>query len=162
MTDPEFSLKVSLVMRPCDGTSGLVRGNRRKAVFAFKGLFTEGICPYPLLGSGLLSRISEVRGKSKLAAHTPIFANKIAGRKSPNPGPSRQVPFFLPHFRVHLSIMCGGLWNLRKRRPFSIKRIVPRGASGARLFWLNYSILNAHRAQFSMTIRTIFKWASTG
>ena len=29
-------------MRPCDGTSGLVRGNRRKAVFAFKWLFTEG------------------------------------------------------------------------------------------------------------------------
>lgn len=25
------------MMRPCDGTSGLVRGNRRKAVFAFKG-----------------------------------------------------------------------------------------------------------------------------
>lgn len=25
--------------RPCDGTSGLLRGNRRKAVFAFKGLF---------------------------------------------------------------------------------------------------------------------------
>lgn len=92
--DPELSLKVSLVMRPCDGMSGLVRGNRRKAVFVFKGLFTEGICPYPLLGSGLLSRISEVRGKSKLAAHTPIFANKIAGRNSPNLGPSRQVPFF--------------------------------------------------------------------
>lgn len=92
--DPELSLKVSLVMRPCDGMSGLVRGNRRKAVFVFKGLFTEGICPYPLLGSGLLSRISEVRGKSKLAAHTPIFANKSAGRKSPNLGPSRQVPFF--------------------------------------------------------------------
>lgn len=50
-------------MRPCDDTFGLVRGNRRKAVFAFKGLFTEGICPYSLLGSGLLSRISEVRGK---------------------------------------------------------------------------------------------------
>lgn len=35
--DPELSLKVSLVMRPCDGMSGLVRGNRRKAVFAFMG-----------------------------------------------------------------------------------------------------------------------------
>lgn len=32
-------LKVPTVKRPCDGTSGLVRGNRRKAVFAFKGLF---------------------------------------------------------------------------------------------------------------------------
>lgn len=30
---------VPTVMRPCDGTSGLVRGNRRKAVFAFKGCF---------------------------------------------------------------------------------------------------------------------------
>lgn len=37
LTDPEFPLKVIDVMRPCDGTSGLVRGNRRKAVFAFKG-----------------------------------------------------------------------------------------------------------------------------
>lgn len=31
-----------IVMGPCDGTSGLVRGNRRKAVFAFKGLFPSG------------------------------------------------------------------------------------------------------------------------
>ena len=38
LTNPEFSLKVIVVMRPCDGTSGLVRGNRRKAVFAFKTL----------------------------------------------------------------------------------------------------------------------------
>lgn len=94
LTDPELSLKVSLVMRPCDGMSGLVRGNRRKAVFAFKGLFTEGICPYPLLGSGLLSRISEVRGKSKLAEHTPIFANNTAGRKVSNLGFGRQVSVF--------------------------------------------------------------------
>lgn len=94
LTDLEFFLKVNLVMRPCDGTSGLVHGNRRKAVFAFKGLFTEGTCPYSLLGSGFLSRISEVRGKSKLAVHTPIFANKIAGRKSLKPGSGRQVSFF--------------------------------------------------------------------
>lgn len=37
LTDPEFSLKAIIVMRPCDGTSGLVRRKRRKAVFAFKG-----------------------------------------------------------------------------------------------------------------------------
>lgn len=30
------------MMRPCDGTSGLVRGNRRKAVFAFKRAVSEG------------------------------------------------------------------------------------------------------------------------
>ena len=35
-------LKVPTVMRPCDGTSGLVRGNRRKAVFSFKRLFSSG------------------------------------------------------------------------------------------------------------------------
>lgn len=29
------------LMRPCDGTSGLVRGNRRKAVFAFKGAVSQ-------------------------------------------------------------------------------------------------------------------------
>ena len=94
LTDPEFFLKVSLVMRPCDGTSGLVRGNRRKAVFAFKGLFTEGHLSVFASDSGFLSRISEMRGKSKLAEHTPIFANKIAGRKSPKPGSGRQVSFF--------------------------------------------------------------------
>lgn len=53
LTDPEFSLKVSLVMRPCDGTSGLVRGNRRKAVFAFKG--SNWINHLNLLMSRLLS-----------------------------------------------------------------------------------------------------------
>lgn len=39
--DRAFPYSPSL-MRPCDGTSGLVRGNRRKAVFAFKGLFSKG------------------------------------------------------------------------------------------------------------------------
>lgn len=34
-------LRVRIVMRPCDGTSGLVRGNRRKAVFVFKVLVEE-------------------------------------------------------------------------------------------------------------------------
>lgn len=50
---PEFSFKVIAVMRPCDGTSGLVRGNRRKAVFAFKG--SNWINHLNLLMSRLLS-----------------------------------------------------------------------------------------------------------
>lgn len=37
LTGTGLFLTVPTVMRPCDGTSGLVRGNRRKAVFAFKG-----------------------------------------------------------------------------------------------------------------------------
>lgn len=39
LTGTGLFLTVPAVMRPCDGTSGLVRGNRRKAVFAFKGCF---------------------------------------------------------------------------------------------------------------------------
>ena len=81
-------------MRPCDDTFGLVRGNRRKAVFAFKGLFIEGHLSVFASGRRVLPRISEVRGKSKLAAHTPIFANKTAGRRSPKPGSGRQTSFF--------------------------------------------------------------------
>lgn len=39
LTGTGLFLTVPTVMRPCDGTSGLVRGNRRKAVFAFKAVF---------------------------------------------------------------------------------------------------------------------------
>lgn len=39
LTGTGLFLTVPTVMRPCDGTSGLVRGNRQKAVFAFKGCF---------------------------------------------------------------------------------------------------------------------------
>lgn len=39
LTGIGLSLTVPVVMRPCDGASGMVRGNRRKAVFAFKGCF---------------------------------------------------------------------------------------------------------------------------
>ena len=44
-----FSYSPSL-MRPCDGTSGLVRGNRRKAVFAFKGVFDGLLIALSALG----------------------------------------------------------------------------------------------------------------
>lgn len=37
-------LKAPTVKRPCDGTSGLVRWDRRKAVFAFKGCSREAFC----------------------------------------------------------------------------------------------------------------------
>lgn len=108
-------------MRPCNDTFGLVRGNRRKAVFAFKGLFIEGHLSVFASGRCVLPRISEVRGKSKLAAHTPIFANKTAGRRSPKPGSGRQTSFFSPHFLIRLSIICASLWNPRAQRLFRIK-----------------------------------------
>lgn len=70
-------------MRPSDGTSGLVRGNRRKAVFAFKGLFPRGICHVFALGQWVfLSLFSEVRGKVETSERKPIFGNKTAGRGS--------------------------------------------------------------------------------
>lgn len=61
------------MMRPCDGTSGLVRGNRRKAVFAFKGgCFLRDICHVSALGQRASSCISEVRGNRKPPS-TPRF-----------------------------------------------------------------------------------------
>lgn len=50
-------------MRPCDDTFGLVRGNRRKAVFAFKGLFPKDTCPSLLLGSGFFTAYFGSAGK---------------------------------------------------------------------------------------------------
>ena len=74
-------------MRPCDGTSGLVRGNRRKAVFAFKGLFSGRIfVAFPVFGGSVLLRFPEVWEKPEASEHYPIFANKTAGRGSYNPG----------------------------------------------------------------------------
>lgn len=57
-------LKVPTVKRPCDGTSGLVRGNRRKAVFAFKGLFFgKDFFALSCLERLVLSHLPEVCGK---------------------------------------------------------------------------------------------------
>ena len=52
LTEIGFFLNVPTVVRPCDGTSGLVRGNRRKAVFAFKSLFSQrNLSRFPLQGA---------------------------------------------------------------------------------------------------------------
>lgn len=61
------------LMRPCDGTSGLVRKNRRKAVFAFKGLFPKGICHVFALGQWVLSPFSEVRETGNLRAQPDFY-----------------------------------------------------------------------------------------
>lgn len=94
MTGIEQFINVSTVMRPCDGTSGLVRGNRRKAVFALKGLVSKDICHVFALGQRFLSRIPEVRGKSQTSERNPIFGNKTAGRGSAEPGSGRSVSVF--------------------------------------------------------------------
>lgn len=65
------------LMRPCDGTSGLVRGNRRKAVFAFKGLFSKGrLSCFSLSGARFYHAIRKCGEKSETSERNPIFANK--------------------------------------------------------------------------------------
>lgn len=60
-------LTAPTVMRPCYGTSGLVRGNRRKAVFAFKGCFpaafvagihgSHGLCSHGFSRSDVIDAV---------------------------------------------------------------------------------------------------------
>lgn len=110
---------------------------------------------------GFLPRISEARGKIETCRAHSVFCKQNRRSQEPKTGIWLADLIFSPHFRIHLSIICGSLWNPRERRPFSIKgTIPPGGAPGARSFWLNYSILNAYRVQCSMTIRTTFKWTS--
>lgn len=64
LTGTGLFLTVPTVMRLCDGTSGLVRGNRRKAVFTFKGCFpavfvagihgSHGLCSHDFSRSGVI------------------------------------------------------------------------------------------------------------
>lgn len=95
LTEIGFFLNVPTVMRPCDGTSGLVRGNRRKAVFAFKGLFSEGHLSRFRFGAvGFLSLFSEERGKPETSEHKRIFGNKTARLGSLKQGSGRQISVF--------------------------------------------------------------------
>lgn len=82
-------------MRPCDGTSGLVRGNRRKAVFAFKRAVSEGNLSVFASGQWVFAANFGSAGKNRnLPSALRLFANKTAGRKSPKPGSGRQTSFF--------------------------------------------------------------------
>ena len=82
-------------MRPCDGTSGLVRGNRRKAVFAFKGLFSEGrLSCFSLSGARFYHAIRKCGEKSETSERNPIFANKTAGRGSLKQGTGQSILVF--------------------------------------------------------------------
>lgn len=65
MTGIALFLKVSSVMRPSDGTSSLVRGNRRKAVFAFKGLFALGCLARFSLSSALFCCVFRKCGENR-------------------------------------------------------------------------------------------------
>ena len=83
------------LMRSCDGTSGLVRGNRRKAVFAFKRLFSQrNLSRFPLQGARRCCVFRKCGEKSKTSEHNPIFTNKTAGRGSAKPGSGRSISVF--------------------------------------------------------------------
>lgn len=68
LTGTGLFLTVPTVMSPCDGTSGLVRKNRRKAVFTFKGCFpaafvagihgSHGLCSHDFSHSGVIEQVS--------------------------------------------------------------------------------------------------------
>ena len=80
------------MMRPCDGTSGLVRGNRRKAVFAFRGCFPKDICHVFALGQRIYIAYFGSAGKNrKSPSATRFLATKTAGRGSVKPGSGRPI-----------------------------------------------------------------------
>ena len=53
--------------------SGLVRGNRRKAVFAFKGRFPKGICRVSASGQWDFAANFGSAGKNRNTPSTPRF-----------------------------------------------------------------------------------------
>ena len=95
MTGIEQFINVSTVMRPCDGTSGLVRGNRRKAVFAFKKLlFQRNLSRFPFQGARCCCVLWKCGEKSEITEHNPIFGIKTAGRGSATSGSGRLFLIF--------------------------------------------------------------------
>lgn len=66
-------------MRSCDGTSGLVRGNRRKAVLRLRGCFQRVFVAFSLWGSGFLSPFSDVRENRKPPSATRFIPTKPQG-----------------------------------------------------------------------------------
>lgn len=95
LTEIGFFLNVPTVKRPCDGTSGLVRGNRRKAVFAFKRLFSQrNLSRFPLQGARRCCVFRKCGEKSEITEHNPIFGIKTAGRGSAKSGSGRLFLIF--------------------------------------------------------------------
>lgn len=67
-------LTVPTVMRPCDGTSGLVRGNRRKAVFAFRGCFPKDFFHVFALGQRIYIAYFRSEGKNRKSPSATRFS----------------------------------------------------------------------------------------
>lgn len=115
-------LKVSTVMRPCDGTSSLVRGNRRKAVFAFKGLFPADFVAVFASGRSVLPCFAEVRGKIEDLRAQPDFLQQNRRSRKCKTGVWSADLDFSPHFRNHCTEVCGKFWDSRAHGPFCAKK----------------------------------------
>ena len=150
-------------MRPCDGTSGLVRGNRRKAVFAFERLLFQRN----------LSRFPEVRGKIGNRRAQPDFRQQNRRSRKRKTGVWSVDLGFLPHFRNRCTEVCGKFRNPRARRPFPsekpqvealrhlgvhgiflICRILPVFASVADCVSLYSRLDNEQNSQFRLNTKT--------
>ena len=95
LTEIGFFLNVPTVKRPCDSASGLVRGNRRKAVFAFKRLFSQrNLSRFPLQGARCCCVLRKCGEKSETFEHNQIFGIKTAGRGSAKSGSGRLFLIF--------------------------------------------------------------------
>lgn len=110
-------------MRPCDGTSGLVRKNRRKAVFAFKVyLLRWFLIALSALGCLILSRFPEVRGKIENLRAQPDFSQLNCRLRKGKIGVRFPDLAFSPHFRKLLPEVCSKFRNPRTHRLFRVKK----------------------------------------
>ena len=132
MTGIGLFLKVSTVMRPCDCTSGLVRGNRRKAVFAFKRLFSQrNLSRFPLQGARRCCVFRKCGEKSETSEHNSIFGNKTAGSGSAKPGSDRPILIF-PALPEPLAQSMRQIPEPMSTPPFSRRETAGRGVAASR------------------------------
>lgn len=97
--------------RPCHGTFGLVRGNRRKAVFAFRGCFPKDICHVFDLGQriyiayfGSAGKIGNRRAQADFRQQNRRSQKRKTGVWSADHG-------FTPHFRNRRTEVCSKFRN---------------------------------------------------
>ena len=135
MTGIEQFINVSTVMRPCDGTSGLVRGNRRKAVFAFKRSFSQGnLSRFPLQSARRCCVFRKCGEKSETSGHNSIFGNKTAGRGSAKPGSGRPISV-LPRTSGIAHRSMRQIPGPTSILPLSLREAAGRGVAASRRAW---------------------------
>lgn len=121
-------------MRPCDATSGLVRGNRRKAVFAFKGLFSKGYLSRFRFGAVGLIAVFGSAGKSETSERNPIFTNKNRRAQMQDCGLVEGSRFFTALPEAFVSGMRQS-FGTPERNSFSRTRIAGRCTVSFRCDW---------------------------